>query len=930
MNNPSVHHATPTLAVMDPRGLAVRGVTYWRAAVGQTPEARVTRQVFDAAGHGVEQWDPRLPIPAMGHGFSLTGTVLATDSVDAGWRVLLLGQAGETLSQWDSRGSRQDFEYDTSLRPTAVREQARGEAGRMVERFKYGAADIEVGNQCGRLIRHDDPAGTRHMPEYDLLGLAQSEISHFLTELDTPDWPLDESARDALLEPGVGLESRWAYDPAGDLLSLVDAGDHRRRFGYTVAGQLKDGWLQPANSPAPGQCLVHDIRYNPSNQVERETAGNGVVTEAEYAPSDGRLLRLAAGLPGASPLQDLSYEVDAAGNIVGIKDRALPVRFFKNQRIEALRTFDYDSLGQLISATGWEAERSSVYPFSQYRTATDTNAVLNYREEYDYDPAGNMTELRHLGAQPFTRSWAVAANSNRSLLEEDQPRDFDNHFDRNGNLRFLQRGQTMTWDLRNQLTSVSPVQRENEVDDTERYLYGGGGKRLRKVRTALTDARTVTSEVRYLPGLEIHLHNGTPTHQVLDLEAGRNRVKWLQGPQAPTFALRYHLTDHLGSGTLELDAHANVQSREAYYPFGGTAWEDHSDQSGAWKTLRYSGKERDATGLYYYGYRYFAPWLSRWINPDPAGAVDGLNLYGFVGNSPLSFTDGDGRGKMSAEEFRKAGGVFRSKDELASDKQQVTRGLIVEELQPALAALASSAIIESYDVDSQASVSSIGSEAGLLSFAGLAGDLDAPSGLEEIKLAPLTTVDPSSSIPGSSGASSGVPNPHVCLTCGGSYSSKGNLKQHLRKHTGERPFTCEICQQSFKQSGGLTTHLRIHTGERFRCKEPGCKKSFTQSGSLTTHLRIHSGERPFPCTEPGCPKWFRRKDHLTAHQGAHTGERFPCTEPGCPKSFKHSRDLARHQVEHTDKRPFDCKEPGCNEAFKWAYQLRKHRLLHAI
>ncbi|EJM38646.1 hypothetical protein PMI26_04627, partial [Pseudomonas sp. GM33] len=178
-----------------------------------------------------------------------------------------------------------------SLRPTAVLEQARGEAGRVVERFEYGGAQVGPGNPCGRMIRHDDPAGTRHMLEYDLLGLAQSEISHFLTELDTPDWPLDESARDALLEPGVGLESCWSYSPAGDLLSLVDASGHRRQFCYTVAGQLKAGWLQPANNPPPGQCLVHDIRYNPSNQVERETAGNGVVTEAEYALSDGRLLR---------------------------------------------------------------------------------------------------------------------------------------------------------------------------------------------------------------------------------------------------------------------------------------------------------------------------------------------------------------------------------------------------------------------------------------------------------------------------------------------------------------------------------------------------------------------------------------------------------------------------------------------------------------
>jgi insecticidal toxin complex protein TccC len=310
----------------------------------------------------------------------LSGQVLATDSVDAGWRVLLSGQTGESLSQWDSRGSRQDSEYDTSLRPTAVREQALGAAVRVVERFEYGAADFEVGNRCGRLIRHDDPAGTRHMPEYDLRGLAQSETSHFLTELDTPDWPLEASARDALLEPGTGLESRWAYNPTGDLLSLVDAHGHRRRFNHDVAGQLTQGWLQPAGEASPGRCLVHDIRYNPSTHVERETAGNGVVSEAEYAPDDGRLLRLAAGLPGDPPVQDLRYAVDAAGNIVGIEDRALPVRFFKNQRIEALRTFGYDTLGQLISATGWEADKAASYPASGYRASNDANAVVNYRE----------------------------------------------------------------------------------------------------------------------------------------------------------------------------------------------------------------------------------------------------------------------------------------------------------------------------------------------------------------------------------------------------------------------------------------------------------------------------------------------------------------------------------------------------------------------
>jgi RHS repeat-associated protein len=41
--------------------------------------------------------------------------------------------------------------------------------------------------------------------------------------------------------------------------------------------------------------------------------------------------------------------------------------------------------------------------------------------------------------------------------------------------------------------------------------------------------------------------------------------------------------------------------------------------------------------LCYYGARYLAPWLTRWISPDSAGTVAGLNLYVYVGNNPLKY-----------------------------------------------------------------------------------------------------------------------------------------------------------------------------------------------------------------------------------------------------------------------------------------------------
>ncbi|RMO96696.1 MULTISPECIES: RHS repeat domain-containing protein [Pseudomonas syringae group] len=645
MVSSAVNARTPELIVSEVRGLVVRQVLLHRAEATQAAAIRVTRQRFDPAGRMIAATDPRLANANRSTVYSLGGNALATESVDAGWRLMLFGEAGQVLGGWDGRGTERQLEYDQLLRPTRIIEQHR-----CVERFTYGQADAAAHNQCNQLIRHDDTAGSRLLQDYSLNGSVLSDTRHFLLVAEGPDWLPAERDRDALLEP-VGLQTRWAFNAQGEALVQTDAKGNTQLSAYNVAGQSNSTDLT-LNGSTHSQTLVSAIHYNAFNQVEQETAGNGVASLYSYDQQDGRLTGLSATSADGTLLQQLDYSYDPVGNILLVTDASQPDRYCDNQLIEPISRYRYDTLYQLIEATGREvrngASHGPALPGLQPVSTLNPCQVSNYKQRYSYDAAGNLLQMRHEGAHNFTRIMHVAPDSNRSLPDDDGDVDFATRFDANGNLLQLVRGQAMGWDVRNQLQHITTVQRRDGPNDDERYVYDGQGLRCRKISTAQASGRTLTDEVRYLPGLEIRTTADGETLHVITAQAGRNSVRvlhWEAGKPdgIANDQVRYSLGDHLGSSTLELDQQGGLISQESYYPFGSTAWwAARSAVEAKYKTVRYSGKERDASGLYYYGFRYYAPWLQRWINPDPAGDVDVLNLFCFLRNTPTTLVDRTG------------------------------------------------------------------------------------------------------------------------------------------------------------------------------------------------------------------------------------------------------------------------------------------------
>jgi len=406
-----------------------------------------------------------------------------------------------------------------------------------------------------------------------------------------------------------------------------------------------DGTLTPATCIGGGSASAKAYAtvqsYWPQGAINQATLGNGLVEQDGFnnrlqmvtkAATLGTVSRLGLALsycPSPATTCTSGNNGNPLWQSIGYASTAP-----EPGGLNVTQTYGYDGVNRL---TGFvEGSSSQTHSYDGFGNRWVSSSM----------PLSNLTPQYQTAFLP-----ASGAPTNRLLAKT---------YDLSGNQQELDPF-TLTYDAENRvMTAVAP----SPVSITESYAYDGERRRVQKTGFAST----------------VFVYDGF----------GNLAAEY--GASGTASGTQYLTADHLGSTRLVTDVNGNVVARYDYLPFGegiaaGLDGRSTLYSIGAYPgssdglDVKFTGKERDSeTGLDYFGFRYFSSPQGRFTSPDePFAGWDqhdpqSFNLYGYVQNNPLRYTDPDGHDVQVCT--NEAGCVWLSDDAYAKARGGNNPGIV--------------------------------------------------------------------------------------------------------------------------------------------------------------------------------------------------------------------------------------------------------------
>ncbi|MBU7027823.1 MAG: hypothetical protein HXS48_12880, partial [Theionarchaea archaeon] len=380
----------------------------------------------------------------------------------------------------------------------------------------------------------------------------------------------------------------YQYDTANRLTQLTYPDGMQILYSYDDLNRITE--IKRYVDGSNDEILMDSVQYNAENQLIQFDYGNDLQATFSYDSRD-RLLT-ADVKDGETSFLDLDYSYDSSCNITQLINGWRDTNSTWHSDTES---YSYDGLDRLTSAS-----------------------CTSWSHTYSYDKMGNRTAKDSVTYTVNIVNEVTALSDSTTFT-----------YDANGNRTQKTKGSD-TWvythDYANRLTKV-----EKNSATLGEYVYDGEGRRIQ-----VTENGTTTTYI--YSGLNVlYEENSTGTATYIYGPRGRLAKRTTINQESNTF---YYHSDHLGSTRLVTDDSGNIVSAVTYRPFGEVYSEEGSED------YLFNGKERDATGLYYYGARYYDPEIGRFITRDPLGGVtlkpQSLNRYTYCVNNPLKYVDPTG------------------------------------------------------------------------------------------------------------------------------------------------------------------------------------------------------------------------------------------------------------------------------------------------